>query len=191
MARTGGLKADPSAKTRRDDWETPNEIVQRIAHHLSINRFTVDVAATKATAKARRYITKEQDAFQVSWCLGKRPRYVWLNPPYGRGLAQWYERMAHFNARRAFDKGVLLVPANNTDASFFHLWALPYCTRILFFRRRICFLADGVVQTRPDISNMAIVFEPNSTLGRPTQCPKLLKIATLNVYPHARTNRKG
>lgn len=92
---------------------TPQDFFDRINDEFEL---TFDAAATPENAKCDHFVTKETDALQVPW-FGR----VWLNPPYGRGMAEWLAK-----ARSELQKGnvqivVILIPAR-TDTQWFHDW---------------------------------------------------------------------
>jgi hypothetical protein len=58
--------------------------------------------------------------------------FVWCNPPYGKSLGVWLERMALHN------NGIALVFAR-TDTKAFHSHVWPYASSLLFLRGRITF----------------------------------------------------
>ncbi len=65
--------------------------------------------------------------------------FVWCNPPYGKALGTWLNRMAvHGN-------GIALVFARTETRAFFdYVW--PFATSILFLKGRLTFnCADGSV----------------------------------------------
>lgn len=69
--------------------------------------FTLDAAASPATAKCGRFFTSEDNGLERSW-TGER---VWCNPPYSN-IAPWI--------RKAWDEDgapliVMLLPANRTE----------------------------------------------------------------------------
>lgn len=75
--------------------------------------FTLDAAATAASAKCTKYFTPEDDGLTQSWA-GER---VFCNPPYGKEIGKWVQK-----AYEEAQKGalvVLLIPAR-TDTAYFH-----------------------------------------------------------------------
>ena len=91
------------------EWETPQWLFDALNARF---HFTIDVCATSETAKCTRFFsleTHEDDGLFVSWA-GER---CWMNPPYGREIAQWVDK-----ARSEAERGALVVgllPAR-TDA---------------------------------------------------------------------------
>ena len=57
---------------------------------------------------------------------------VWCNPPYGRAMAAWLNRLA------LYGNGIALVFARTETAAFFgHVW--PFASALLFLRGRLTF----------------------------------------------------
>lgn len=64
---------------------------------------------------------------------------VYVNPPYGRGIAKWIqkavrERQSRFGARAV----IMLIPAA-VGTKFWHKWVWPYAHAICFLKGRVRF----------------------------------------------------
>lgn len=57
---------------------------------------------------------------------------VWLNPPYGRQMGLWLERLSRHN------NGIALIFAR-TETAVFHEWVFPVATSMLFLKGRLFF----------------------------------------------------
>ena len=79
------MKVHFSSKTT--EWETPQNLYDELDAEFG---FTLDVCATQENAKCERFFTKEQDGLVQSW-KGER---VWCNPPYGREVGRFIEKLA-------------------------------------------------------------------------------------------------
>lgn len=93
----------------RDDWATPQALFDELDAEFG---FTLDVCATRASAKCDLWFEKEQDALTCDWS-----GVCWMNPPYGRGIARWVRK-----ARASAVAGstvVCLLPAR-TDTAWWH-----------------------------------------------------------------------
>jgi phage N-6-adenine-methyltransferase len=96
-------------------WETPQELLEAL--YSVFGRFDLDPCSPRKTAppvRARVHFTAEDDGLSLPW-HGR----VFVNPPYGRGLAAWVAK-----ARREFEEGragpvVLLIPSR-TETSYWH-----------------------------------------------------------------------
>jgi len=124
----------PPCNTRRagittDSWVTPKWIVDRLAP------FDLDpcAATPQPWPTATRMIGEQENGLLCPW-----GGFVWCNPPYGRSLGVWLERMAVHN------NGIALVFARtDTQAFFRHVW--PFATSLLFIEGRITFCTpEGV-----------------------------------------------
>jgi phage N-6-adenine-methyltransferase len=98
----------------KQDYRTPPAFVDAVCTLLGIERFTVDLAATKATRirRADSCITPQMDALSRKWALdhGKwGDRWAWLNPPYAR-IAPWVEKA--YEETRTHGNVAMLVPAS-------------------------------------------------------------------------------
>ncbi len=74
-----------SSKT--PEWSTPQDFFDALNKEF---RFTLDPAATKENAKCKKFYTQKEDGLVQSW-KGER---VFVNPPYGRVIGKWVEKMS-------------------------------------------------------------------------------------------------
>lgn len=125
----------PPAHTRSslttDSWITPKWLID------ALGPFDLDPCACdpQPWPCANRFYTEEDNGLMAPWQPGEM---VWCNPPYGKALGQWLNRMAlHGN-------GIALVFARTETRAFFeNVW--PYATALLFIQGRLTFCApDGV-----------------------------------------------
>jgi phage N-6-adenine-methyltransferase len=96
-------------------WETPPEFLAVL--YKVFKRFDLDPCSPRRTrppVKARSYFTAEDDGLSLPW-----HGVVFVNPPYGRQLADWIAKarreVEHGNARVV----VALIPAR-TDTQYWH-----------------------------------------------------------------------
>lgn len=132
--------------TGEQTWITPPQLQQ------SLGRFDLDPCAADIMPykTADIMITKEQDGLKQDW-TGKR---VWLNPPYGRDIRKFLEKMR---------RGIALLPAR-TDNAWFHDLVYPRCHSILFIRGRIRFLCvDGKTKGSPAFASMLCAYSKEDT----------------------------
>lgn len=127
------------------EWETPHGIFDAL--HAEFN-FTLDAAASKHNAKLPRYFTAEQNGLIQPW-NGER---VFCNPPYGRTLAKWVEKMATAEAEIC----VGLIPAR-TDTRYFHDWIYGHA-EIRFLRGRLKF---GDAKNSAPFPSMVCIWNAN------------------------------
>lgn len=130
------------------DWETPPDFFSKLDKEFG---FTLDVCATPGNAKCERYFSPEEDGLRHAWT-----GVCWMNPPYGRQIAQWI--------RKAYEEGqqgatvVCLVPAR-TDTAWWHEYAAK--GEVRFVRGRLYFSRPGGQSGRAPFPCAVVVF------GRP------------------------
>jgi hypothetical protein len=111
------------------EWYTPPELFEA----LGIG-FDLDPAAPPGGVPwvpARRHFSRSDDGLSQPW-QGR----VWLNPPYGRDIGRWLERLAEHG------DGLALVFAR-TDTKWFYQ-AFAAATAVCFIRGRLRFISgDG------------------------------------------------
>ena len=131
--------------SERHDWETPQYLFDGLNAEFG---FDLDVCATAATAKCRRFFSLEDDALSKLWA-----GVCWMNPPYGRQIEQWM-RIAVESAL-AGALVVCLVPAR-TDTRWWH----QYATRgeIRYLRGRLKF--GQAVNSAPFPSAIVVLRPP-------------------------------
>lgn len=95
----------------KDDWETPDDLFRTLNAEY---KFTTDAAASHHNHKLPVYFTKEQNGLKQNWA-GQR---VWINPPYGLRMGDWF-RKAENELALGCELVVFLVPAR-TDVKWFH-----------------------------------------------------------------------
>lgn len=118
-------------KSRNDRWGTPLEIVR------ACGTFDLDPCGMPGHPTASTVWTPEEigDGLSHTW-EGR----VWLNPPYGRTMRAWVERLVVHDGG-----GIALIPV----ATGTKLWqdvVFEHATAIHWWRHRINFLRDD----RPD-----------------------------------------
>ena len=111
------------------EWETPKELFDILDKEFS---FDLDPCASYENAKCTRFYTKEDDGLKQSW-KGFR---VFMNPPYGREIADWVQK-AYEESMSGAEIVVGLLPAR-TDTHWFHNYVYPFCT-LRFLKGRLKF----------------------------------------------------
>lgn len=131
-----------------DEWLTPPSLIQ------ALGAFDLDPCAPPLSrrlwATARdHYSLPDQDGLILPW-HGR----VWLNPPYGRVLAQWLERMAEHG------DGTALIFARTETAAFQH-WVWPMASAVLFLEGRLNFhrAVTGEVTNDGGAPSMLIAYD--------------------------------
>lgn len=115
------------------NWCTPRDFFEKLNAEF---HFTLDAAATDATALCPDYFTPETDGLARSWATSGA---VWCNPPYGREIGKWVKK-AHTEALRGGSLFCLSRPGRTPATS----------TTTYTIRRRSGLYAGGCAsRTRP------------------------------------------
>lgn len=115
---------DHQGKT--DTWLTPLPIIK------SLGEFDLDPCGFIGHSTAKTILVPPADGLELKWS-GR----VWMNPPYGRDVDKWIQKL------RAHGNGIALLFAR-TDTKWFHD-ADP--NGILFLRGRIKFLKPDLTES--------------------------------------------
>ncbi len=112
-----------SAVSLTDEWLTPPEIVK------SLGEFDLDPCSpvNRPWPTAKKHYTIDDNGLLQEW-----DGRVWMNPPYGKALGTWLNRLALHN------DGIAMVFAR-TDTAAFHDHVFPYASSMLFIRNRVTF----------------------------------------------------
>jgi phage N-6-adenine-methyltransferase len=135
----------PPSKT--DNHPTPQALFDRLHKEF---KFTCDAAASAENAKCDLFFNRRQNGLSQNW--GKH--VVFLNPPYGRCIAEWANKA--LEASRKGATVVMLVPAR-TDTAWFHDVALSPRAQVRFVRGRIKF---GSAMNAAPFPNVVVVLHP-------------------------------
>jgi hypothetical protein len=129
VAHRTTTRTDLPPNMRNDRWLTPLPIIR------ALGDFDLDPAGAPEhiTAKRRYLLENGDDGLLDPW-HGR----VWLNPPYGRIMRAWVEKLV------AHGTGTALIPvATGTKLWMDVVW--PEATAIHFWRHRVKFLRrDGL-----------------------------------------------
>ena len=114
-------------------WMTPINIVDRVVR--AFGRIDLDPSAEPAMAiPARLHFTAEQDGLARPW-VGR----TYLNPPYGRAIGRWIDKLVTERLAGNVTEAIVLVPAR-TDTQWFH--QIP-TEVICFVKGRLRFSGSG------------------------------------------------
>jgi len=140
-----GLSVHFSSNT--DEWETPTDFYNELNAEFG---FTLDVCASPYNTKCHLYYTSAEDGLNHQW-----RGTCWMNPPYGRAIANWVEKA--YNESLDGATVVCLLPAR-TDTKWWH----DYCTKgeIRFQRGRIKF---GKSKHNAPFPSAVVVFRGNES----------------------------
>jgi hypothetical protein len=147
------------------EWYTPPEVFQALGV-----TFDLDPAAPPGGVPwvpAARSFSRADDGLAQPW-TGR----VWLNPPYGRGIECWLERLSQHG------DGLALVFAR-TDTQWYQ--------RIARQVTAICFVAGRLAFVRPDRSRVSTAGAPSVLLAFGLTCALALVESRLGltlIVPH-------
>tara|TARA_R110002126_G_scaffold288905_1_gene443197 strand:- start:324 stop:794 length:471 start_codon:yes stop_codon:yes gene_type:complete len=129
-AQVGVKMASYMPQAITDQWATPQSLFNE---WNSKYNFDLDPAASSSNHKCDNWYgldhpdPNRRDGLAATW----EANYVWLNPPYGRPIAEWTKKAYESNLLT-----VLLLPVR-TDTKWFH----DYCKQfeITFIKGRLKF----------------------------------------------------
>lgn len=110
-----------------DTWATPQDLFDLLDREF---HFSLDVCALPNNAKCSRYFTPEEDGLKQKWT-----GVCWMNPPYGRQIADWIKKA--FESSRSGATVVCLIPSR-TDTKWWHTYVMR--GEIRFIRGRVQFV---------------------------------------------------
>jgi phage N-6-adenine-methyltransferase len=157
----------PTTRTLgKDDWMTPSSLFDQVH---DIVDFDLDACASdRAASRLDTFIDPGADALAVRWA--RRGKRVWVNPPYGRDIKDWFAK-----AGQACESGcetVCLLAYANTDTTYWQRWVAknPRCLLVVFLSPRVHFVRpDGEKATGAPKGSALIFFTP---VDRPGAHPK-------------------
>lgn len=119
------------APTSTTTWLTPRSIIETLGP-FALDPATPEEGMPWSTAKTM--LKPSDDGLATPW---DKDHLVWLNPPYGRGIELWIEKLVEHG------NGFLLVNAA-TDTRYFQELVFPRADFVLFMSKRLRFLKpDG------------------------------------------------
>ena len=132
--------------TGESTWITPPEL-QRTLGHFDLDPCAAD---NMPYSTADRMVTKSEDGLKVDWADSR----VWLNPPYGRFIVPFLERMR---------RGIALLPSR-TDCKWFHYLVANRADAIYFLKGRVRFIdKDGRKAGSPAFASMLVAYTAEDT----------------------------
>lgn len=134
------------------EWFSPPALVRALGGKsgFDIDPCTPEDAALLPMRTARRLIPPSEDGLTSLW---PDWAFVWMNPPYGRGIDQWLHKLANHPAG-----GIALVPAN-MDAGWMHDLVLGHSAvrAVLITRGRLTFVRPDGTPQRGNTSGSVLV----------------------------------
>lgn len=133
------------------EWATPDNLFRVIDHIFG--PFDLDPCASDETAKAPTHFTWKEDGLAKNWnTTGVRPSYVraYMNPPYGKGINLWIEKMISEVADGNIEVGLALLPVRSGSPWWQHL--------VMQSARDIWLLQGRVIFDLPGGKNLSAPF---------------------------------
>lgn len=129
-ARLGRRRNDVHFTSEKVNWLTPPEILTRVTSALGAIDLDPCSNSGEPNVPARRHFVEGDDGLAHAW-FGR----VFVNPPYGRVIGQWVNKLRDEFAAGRVEAAIALVPAR-TDTKWFML--LRDCA-LCFIRGRLHF----------------------------------------------------
>lgn len=115
------------------EWYTPPEIFQALGETFDLDPASPLNGTAWLHVPAARFLTARENGIAAPW-----QGFVWLNPPYGRDIGLWMERL------RLHPGGGIALTFARTDTSWWHRHVAGAASRLLFIRGRVRFLGPGL-----------------------------------------------
>lgn len=152
MAKSG-MGSHENTTMKNDEWLTPQYILR------NLGEFTLDPCApvNKPWRTAEIHYTKEDDGLLKDW-FGR----VWCNPPYGRYVGKWLEKLAlHGN-------GIALIFARTETKVFFdQVWNKADSLFFIEGRISFCTIDGNVASMNAGAPSVLVAYgKPNSDILR-------------------------
>ena len=116
------------SSSQTPEWETPQALFNKLDQEF---QFTLDPCASDTNHKCLRYFTKAHNGLVQDW----HPATVFMNPPYGREIADWVRKAYEESRKGAFV--VALLPCR-TDTRWWHEYVMR-AKEVRFIKGRIKF----------------------------------------------------
>ena len=145
--------------SKNHDWRTPPHIFSELDKEF---RFDIDAAASPVNALCDHYWTVDDNSLSIDWSSAiissqGTPPVVFVNPPYGRTLSVWVDKIVEQQRKGCTVVAVLMAC---TDTRWWStLW--EHATEIRFVTGRVRFLnSDGQKQNSAPKGTAIVVFRP-------------------------------
>lgn len=110
--------------SKRNDYLTPQKLVNRILDHIGQNRFLIDTCCTiQNIPAAHHYKYGIADGLTWQWGYndnGGRGEWAYCNPPYD-GCDKWVKKA--YEEQQKGNQSVLLIPVR-TETKYWHKYIL-------------------------------------------------------------------
>jgi len=145
--------------SRSEEWATPQAFFDALDAEF---HFDLDAAATSDNAKCSRYLTRADRGYLGALGLywAEWGKCIWCNPPYGRGIGQWFAKAREAQAAGAT---VVMLAHARTDTRWWHEHVQGVASEVRFVKGRLKF-GDGR-QSAPFPSAVIIYRPAGATRG--------------------------
>lgn len=157
----------------RNDWQTPPELLRLLEREFG--EWGLDAAADQNNTVAARYLTGPCTGKADCWCGlcahwwdVSTGDWVWLNPPYGRGLDRWVAKcieMQHDSGGR--QGSVALLPTAPDTLWWKTAYEAATETRLLYGRVKFINPETGLPDGSNTTGSTIFVFDPYARRPRP------------------------
>ena len=118
----GLISIRPEIAASHGDYLTPSFLLQRIEDRWKMPFFD-----------PCPWPRPEWDGLKIAW-----PEAVFINPPYGKGVSEWFEKAIHELSNGKTEIAVFLLHAR-TDTKWFHEYVIGGAQELHFIRGRVKF----------------------------------------------------
>jgi len=109
--------------SQSNEWLTPSKIIERVIAIMGfINLDPCSNSKTTPSVPAHNHFTIETDGLSLPW-YGR----VYMNPPYGREISQWVEKLCSEYEHGKVSEAIALVPARTDTRWFRQFRKYPRC----------------------------------------------------------------
>ena len=136
--------------SKSSDWATPSEFFDKL--NWRFGPFDLDPCATPMTAKCINFYTPMEDGLSKDW----EDHRVFVNPPYGREIAQWVKK-SYDEGQKKNTRVVMLIPAR-TDTKYWQDYVMK-AQEVYFVRGRLKF---GESTNSAPFPSAVVVFESDT-----------------------------
>lgn len=105
------------------EWHTPPDVIQRVVQVLGeVDLDPCSNSSEHPNVPAKKYYTAFEDGLSQTW-EGR----VYMNPPYGREISDWIDKLLEEHRRGNVTQALLLLPARTDTQWFQTLREFPRC----------------------------------------------------------------
>ena len=141
-----------SRTSNKDDWETPQELVNKLRPLP-----TLDAAATEQNRKCANFITPRKDALKVNWVCQSCAYIAWLNPPFSLK-----EKFLHkvIKEKEQFHTIYVLLPNNARETEWWQKYVNGEANEVWSLTPRVQFEIDGKPHNGAAFGSCLVIYRP-------------------------------